>query len=159
MAPLPAVFMGEPALPSPPQVNEDASSVQTSTSRVGSSSEDSSPDSGAAAGPQLLSAGDSPGKPADQDSDVLAVTLADLSWQATRFHGQLHVHFLPSNVEYPACTRKRGVLDRQALNRINSQGENVASNKSFAPVSICRGFLQALRLSEPSVRSFPGIED
>jgi hypothetical protein len=154
VTPLPAVFAGVPAMPSPPQTHEDASSVQTSTDRVGSSSEDSSSDSGATTCPQLLPAGASRESPAEADTDVLAVKLADLSWQATKYHGQLHVHFLQSDVEYPACKRKRGILDRQALNRVNAQGQEVATIRSFLPVSFCRGCLQALRLSEDSVRAF-----
>ncbi len=152
--PLPAVFTGEPVFPSGPQVEADASSVETSTSRVGSSSEDSSSDSGASTGPQLLPAGEEARHGVDQDSEVLAVKLADVSWQATRYHGQLHVHFLPSGVVYPACKRKRGVTDRQALNRVNAQGDDVSSIRNFAPVSLCRGCLQALRLDESNVRSF-----
>ena len=93
-------------------------------------------------------------KPADADAEVLAIKMADLSWQATKYHGQLHVHFLQSDVEYPACKRKRGILDRQALNRINAQGQEVATIRNFLPVSFCRGCLQALRLSEESVRGF-----
>ena len=154
VTPLPAAFAGEPAMPSPPQLNEDASSVQTSTERVGSSSEDSSSDSGATPGPQLLPAGACLGGPAEADTEVLAIKLADLSWQATKYHGQLHVHFLQSDVEYPACKRKRGIMDRQALNRINAQGQEVATVKNFLPVSFCRGCLQALRLTEESVRGF-----
>ena len=139
-------------MPSPPQLNEDASSVQTSTGGVGSSSEDSSSDSGATPGPQLLPAGTSPGGPAEADT-VLAIKLADLSWQATKYHGQLHVHFLQSDVEYPACKRKRGIMDRQGLNRINAQGQEVATIKNILPVSFCRGCLQALRLTEEGFRS------
>ena len=152
--PLPAVFAGVPAMPSPPQTHVDASSVQTSTDRVGSSSEDSSSDSGATTCLQLLPAGASREGPAEADTDVLAVKLADLSWQATKYHGQLHVHFLQSDVEYPACKRKRGILDRQVPNRVNAQWQEVATIRSFLPVSFCRGCLQALRLSEDSVKAF-----
>ena len=154
VTPLPAAFSGEPALPSPPQLNEDASSVQTSTERVGSSSEDSSSDSGAIPDPQLLPAGASQGEVVASDMEVLAIKLADLSWQATKYHGQLHVHFLPTDVEYPACKRKRGILDRQALNRINAQGQDVATIRNNLPVSFCRGCLQAFRLTEEGVRGF-----
>ena len=154
VTPLPAAFAGEPAMPSPPQLHEDASSVQTSTERVGSSSEDSSSDSGATTGPQLLPAGASLDGPAEADTNVLAIKLADLSWQATKYHGQLHVHFLQSDVEYPACKRKRGIMDRQALNQINAQEQEVTTIKNFLPVSFCRGCLQALRLSGEGVTGF-----
>ena len=92
--------------------------------------------------------------PAEADTEVLAIKLGDLSWQATMYHGQLHVHFLQSDVDYPACKRKRGILDRQALNRVNAQGQEVATIRSSLPVSFCRGCLQAHRLSEESVRAF-----
>ncbi len=154
VSPLPAVFTGEPIFPCGPQVEADASSVDTSTSRVGSSSEDSSSDSGATTCPKLLSAGSDAVSSADHDSAVLAVKLADVSWQATKYHGQLHIHFLCSGANYPACKRKRGLSDRQALHRVNAEGEDVSSIKNFAPVSLCRSCLRALRISESSVRSF-----
>ena len=141
VTPLPAAFAGEPAMPSPPQLNEDASSVQTSTERVGSSSEDSPSDSGATPGPQLLPAGACLGSPAEADTEELAIKLADLSWQATKYHGQLHVHFLQSDVEYPAWKRKRGIMDRQALNRINAQGQDVATIRKLSSSRLLQGLL------------------
>ncbi len=90
--------------------------------------------------------------------EVPAIKLADLSWQATKYHGQLHVHFLPAEVEYPACKRKRGIMDRQALDRVNAQGQDVITIMNFLPVSFCRGCLQTFRLSEEGVRSFLSAE-
>ena len=86
----------------------------------------------------------------------MSVKLADHSWQATKFYGQLHVHFLSSDVEYPACKRKRGVTDRQALNRVNAQGADIRDVRNFLPVSFCKGCLQSLRIAEESVREFIG---
>ena len=65
-----------------------------------------------------------------------------------------HRQFFQSYLEYPACKRKRGSMDRQALNRINAQGQEVATIRNFLPVSFCRGCLQAFCLTEESVRGF-----
>ncbi len=155
VSPLPAAFSRESVFPVAAKIDEDASSVETSTERAGErSSDDSSSDSGAAQCSQLLPAGASSSSQTRPGLDEVSVKLADHSWQAMKFHGQLHVHFISSGMEYPACKRKRGVADRQALNRVNAQSDDVKDVRNFLPVGFCKGCPQSLRISEDSVRRF-----
>ena len=86
---------------------------------------------------------------------ALEAVLDSHTWQATRFMGALHVHFLAAEGSIPRCKQRKGKATSKPLERVNALGEDAKQIISFAPlqdIAFCKDCLTAMRVSEQDVR-------
>ena len=155
---LPISFSGAPVVQAEPKVDSGASSAPTPTV----SGEDSEPetssvsDSSEPESPKEVPAEAEPSGTASAARDLAWQALLDShSWQATRFKGALHIHFVAAEGAVPRCKQRKGQARAKPLARINACGSEVSQIGSFCPpseTSFCKDCLAAMRVTEPQVR-------
>ena len=108
---LPASFSGAPLVRPDPEVDSQASSVPSSTD----SGEDSKPETDSvseSSAPESPKEGSAEHIASDAVSETRALALEAVldshTWQATRYKGALHVHFLDTGGPLPRCKQRKG---------------------------------------------------
>jgi hypothetical protein len=157
---LPVAFSGAPVVPTETKVDSGASSAPTPTVSGEESEPETSSDSDSSEpeSPKEAPAEAAPcGAASAAQNLALQAMLDSHSWQATRFRGKLHVHFLAAEGSIPRCKQRKGRARATPLARVNACGSEVSQIGSFcipSETSFCRDCLVAMRITEPQIRSY-----
>jgi hypothetical protein len=154
---LPLAFEGAPVIEAAPAVDPAASSEELSEQeRAEPGSPETSSDSSSPGSPQEDLAEVKPCEADSQAQDLAMRAAVDAhEWQATRFKGELYIHFTAAGSSIPRCKLRKGAARARPLSRINACGDHASQISSFGDLSstrFCRDCLCCMRLSESDLR-------
>ncbi len=133
---LPAAFSGAPLVRPVPAVDPEASSAPSPTASGEETNQetDSMSESSEPGSPKEVPAEPSASSTASSSKELaLEAVLDSHTWQATRYKGALHVHFLAAEGSIPRCKQRKGRASAKPLERVSACGDDAKGIGSFTP--------------------------